>query len=49
MFYNTRAMGEEGVLAVVGNWKGKEELVGFVNIYGPQDVENKKKVMVQSK
>lgn len=41
LFYNTMAMGEEGYLAVVGSWKGKNGLVGFINIYGPQEVERK--------
>lgn len=41
-FYDTRAMGEEGFLAVVGSWKGKEKLVGFINVYAPQDVGVKK-------
>ncbi|GJV28970.1 RNA-directed DNA polymerase, eukaryota [Tanacetum coccineum] len=31
-------MGEEGLLAVVGSWKGKEGLVGFINVYAPHDL-----------
>nr|GEU80999.1 putative reverse transcriptase domain-containing protein [Tanacetum cinerariifolium] len=30
-FFNTSALGEEGLLVVVGSWKGKEGLVGFIN------------------
>lgn len=41
LFYNTMAMGEEGYLPVVGSWKGKSGLVGFINIYGPQEVDRR--------
>ncbi|GJV91519.1 putative RNA-directed DNA polymerase, partial [Tanacetum coccineum] len=34
-------MGEEGYLAVVGNWKGKNGLVGFINVYGSHDIQEK--------
>ncbi|PWA89452.1 Endonuclease/exonuclease/phosphatase [Artemisia annua] len=37
-FFNTSALGEEGLLAVVGSWKGKEGLVAFINVYAPQDL-----------
>nr|GEW20498.1 retrotransposon protein, putative, Ty3-gypsy subclass [Tanacetum cinerariifolium] len=40
-FFNTKAMGEEGFLAVVGSWKGRDGLVGFINVYAPQDIEAK--------
>lgn len=38
-FTNTSVLGEEGFLVVVGSWKGKDGLVGIVNVYGPQDVD----------
>ncbi|GJS17780.1 cytochrome P450 [Tanacetum coccineum] len=31
----------EGFLAVIGSWKGKSGLVGFINVYAPQDVNLK--------
>ncbi|GJS94432.1 RNA-directed DNA polymerase, eukaryota [Tanacetum coccineum] len=34
-FFDTTAMGEEGFVAVVGSWKGKDGLVGFINVYAP--------------
>ena len=40
-FSNTSALGEEGLLAVVGSWKGKKGLVGFINVYAPQDLDVK--------
>lgn len=41
MFVNTTEMGGDGFLAVLGSWKGKEGLVGFINVYAPQDLEVK--------
>ncbi|GJZ70613.1 putative RNA-directed DNA polymerase [Tanacetum coccineum] len=39
--FDTKVMGEEGFLAVIGSWKRRDGLVGFINVYAPQDIEVK--------
>lgn len=41
MFYNTKAVGDDGFIAIVGSWKGKDTKAGIINVYAPQEVEKK--------
>nr|GEU49984.1 RNA-directed DNA polymerase, eukaryota [Tanacetum cinerariifolium] len=44
MFTNNSAMEGEGFLAVIGSWKDKSGLAGFINVYAPQDVNLKTEI-----
>nr|GEU70002.1 RNA-directed DNA polymerase, eukaryota [Tanacetum cinerariifolium] len=46
-FVEIKAMGEDGYLAVMGKWKGKNGLVGFINVYGSHDIQERENLWLK--